>query len=127
MEMELMRRQTTKQTVLGAGAPVRHGERQSGMSLLEVLIASAILLVVVLGLIPLFARAMTSNLSGKESSDIVSYLRSREEQFYQLPFNHAWMTVAPGTTSRPFWEARVRQRDSLGNPIGEGKWQDLAT
>jgi hypothetical protein len=72
------------------------------MSLPEVLIAFLLIMVVVLGLVPLFARSMISNTSGNNSSVIASYARARAEEFYQLDFNSVPMTVTSGTELEHF-------------------------
>lgn len=83
MEVELNRRS-------------RHGV-PGGFSLIEALVAAAIFLIIALGLVPLFTRSMISNVAGAESNDVSNFGRSRIEQFYQLPFNAADLTIDAGT------------------------------
>ncbi len=68
-----------------------------GFSLIEALVAAAIFLIIALGLVPLFTRSMISNAAGAESTDVSNFGRSRLEQFYQLPFNSADLTIDAGT------------------------------
>lgn len=69
-----------------------------GFSLIEVLIAGAILLVVALGTLPLFTRAMISNKSGAESTSVSNFARERLEEFNQLPFDSPDLTIDAGTS-----------------------------
>ena len=64
-----------------------------GFSLIEALIAAALLLVVVLGFVPLFVRSSISNSEGRESTRAANFARSRAEQLYELPFNHPSLDV----------------------------------
>lgn len=79
-----------------AGVPGA-GRSRAGFTLLEVLIAMALFLVVALGILPLFTQSMTSNLSGRESTVAANFARSRVEQFFQLAFNSADLTIDDGT------------------------------
>ena len=75
---------------------------QAGMSLIELLIAFFIMLVMLLGILPLFAQAMMGNQSGRRSSDASSYAKSRAEQLYQLPFTHTLLDVQGGTERKHY-------------------------
>jgi type II secretory pathway pseudopilin PulG len=71
---------------------------ERGMSIVEALIAGGILIIVALGLIPLYTQSMQSNLEGQDSTQAANYARARAEEFYQLDFNHADLTIDSGTT-----------------------------
>lgn len=72
-------------------------ERQSaGFSLIEVMVAGLILLVIALGLIPLYTRSIRSNVEGFDYSQVSNFAKSRAEEFRQLPFNSAPLTLDPG-------------------------------
>jgi prepilin-type N-terminal cleavage/methylation domain-containing protein len=73
-------------------------DRRRGFSLIEVLIAVGILLLVALGILPLFTRAMLSNVSGLESTRVSNQARSRLEELFQLPFNSPQLDVPGGST-----------------------------
>ena len=79
----------------GRGCRPPQGER--GFSLVEVLIASLIMLFVALGIIPMFTMAMRSNLQGSENTRAANYARERLEHFWQLPFDHPDLAIAAGT------------------------------
>lgn len=70
----------------------------SGFSLIEALLASVILMIVALGVLPLFSRAMVSNLAGSESTSLSSMAMERAEEFYQYPFNSPRLTIPAGST-----------------------------
>jgi len=67
-----------------------------GFSLVEVLIASAIFLIIALGVLPLFAQAIRNNLSGKDATDVSNLNRSQVETLLQVPYNN--LTVPVGQT-----------------------------
>jgi Tfp pilus assembly protein PilV len=70
---------------------------QSGFSFLEVVIASLLLLVIAVGVLPLFTQAASSNEAGREYMLVSNFAKSRAEQFAQLPFNDANLTITSGT------------------------------
>jgi len=83
---------------LRASQALRHPRRSgAGFSLIEVLVAALLLLVVILGIIPLFVRASVNRQAGRESTDVGSFARSRAEALLQLPFDHADVSVPPGS------------------------------
>ena len=73
---------------------------EAGFSLIEVLVAAVILLVIALGMVPLFTRAITSNVEGFENTEVSNYARSRAEEFLQYPFNSPQLTVEAGKDVR---------------------------
>ena len=72
---------------------------QSGFSLVEVLIAAAILLVIALGLVPLYVRSIRSNVEGFDYTYVANSAKSRAEQFLQYGFNDPQLTVPGGQDS----------------------------
>jgi len=70
-------------------APRRPARRQSGLTLIEVLIAALLLVIIALGVLPMFISAMTSNVSGDNYSKMANYARDRAEEFMQMPFTLA--------------------------------------
>ena len=69
----------------------------NGFTLVEALIASAILAVVVLGTQPLFMQSISSNVSGRESTELTNSGRSKIEEYSQLDFNSAALTIDTGS------------------------------
>lgn len=73
----------------------RRSER--GLSLIEAVIAAGILLVLAVGILPLFAQSMSNNQSGADSSTVSNSARSAVEEIFQLPFNSAPLIPTAGT------------------------------
>lgn len=69
----------------------------SGFTLIEVLIASLLLMVIALGTLPLFMRSIIDNASGRESTQLSNFARSQIEEYSQLDFNSAPLTIDTGS------------------------------
>ena len=98
----------------------RRDERYSrvterGLSIVEVLIAAALLLIIALGILPLFTRSIISNRQGLDSTEVSNMARTQMEEYVQLPFNHLMLTVPDGDT-----ELVVEQHYSEN----DDKWKD---
>lgn len=77
---------------------LRHRPRpRRGFTLIEVLIAAALLGVIVVGMMPLFTRAILANQAGRESSRVSSQGRSQMEQFVEWDFNAQPLTLTAGS------------------------------
>lgn len=72
----------------------RAGER--GFSLLEGLIAAALLLIVTVGVLPLFTRSMLNNVRGNDSARQSFGAIDGFEHYIAEPFNSFDLTVPPG-------------------------------
>ena len=86
----------------------RKAER--GFSVIEVLIASAIFLIIALGVLPLFTQAIRSNLSGKDSTDVSNLARSHVEELLQVPF--VTLEVPTGSTegvTQEYWSSTTKK------------------
>ena len=100
--------------------------RAAGFSLVEAIIASLILLVVALGILPLFTRAMASNFAGAESTSLANMTTERAEELYQLPFDHDLLTVPVGSTERvtvEVWTAPLPTDSSSSSDL-HGYWRE---
>jgi prepilin-type N-terminal cleavage/methylation domain-containing protein len=84
------------ETVLSCAAP----RRASGFSLIEVLIAAAILLIVALGVLPLFTQSITNNQAGNDYTQATNHAKSELERLYEMPFNSPELTVVGTATTR---------------------------
>jgi prepilin-type N-terminal cleavage/methylation domain-containing protein len=73
--------------------------RQRGFSMIEGLIATALIGVVAIGLIPMFTRSMSDNMAGSDYTRVSNYARSRQEDFGREPFSNYTAAVATGQTS----------------------------
>jgi type II secretory pathway pseudopilin PulG len=72
--------------------------RAAGFSLIETLIAALLLLIITLGILPLFTNAMRSNEAGREYTQVTNYARSRAEELFQLPMTATALTLTAGTS-----------------------------
>jgi len=75
---------------------VRRGE--AGFSIIEALIAAAILLIIALGLLPVFSRSINDNVTGNDATQATNSGRTELEELLQMPFNNQRMVVAGGQT-----------------------------
>lgn len=69
--------------------PAARRRRQAGMSLVELLIASVILAVVFVSIVPLFGRAIMSNKRGADSSRMAAFLNTSIETINQISINYS--------------------------------------
>jgi Tfp pilus assembly protein PilV len=69
----------------------------AGFSLIEVLVSALLLMVIALGVLPIFLQATASNESGREYMMVSNFARSRAEQYSQLAFNSPVLTPTAGT------------------------------
>jgi prepilin-type N-terminal cleavage/methylation domain-containing protein len=75
--------------------------RELGFSLIEVMIAAVILLVVALGILPLFAQAIANNRAGADSTQVTNIAKSELERLYSLPLWSPELEVVGPETVRP--------------------------
>lgn len=103
--------------------------RNAGFSLIEVLIAAVLLMVVVLGLLPLFALALSNNLAGREYSVASQHGRSQVEEVVPLPLDHPRLTVPDGLPEAVVDEVLDPQtgRFTTGAPGGAVAWSRATT
>ena len=69
---------------------------ERGFSVVEVLLAAAVLLIVTIGILPLFTRAISSNVQGQQLTEAVHRAKSEMETMIQADFNGELMTVEAG-------------------------------
>ena len=74
----------------------RNGER--GFSFVETLVAAGLLLIITLGILPLFTSSIRSNDTGREYTLVSNHARSWSEELFQLPFNSPTLTITTGTS-----------------------------
>ncbi len=93
----------------------RFGERgsraggQAGMSLIEVIIAMALILVIALGVLPMFGRALASSNRAWEATEVGNYMKSDLEEAMDIDFNNTAFSLPPTAgvtevTSTESWE-----------------------
>lgn len=76
--------------------PVRDGER--GFTLLEMLIAMALMALVMVGVLPLFTKSMSNNVEGDQLTEVTNRARQHVEELLALPITAPELTVPPGET-----------------------------
>jgi type II secretory pathway pseudopilin PulG len=82
------------------------------MSLVEVLVAALIMVVVALGLIPLFARSMRQNREGANFMDLTNVARSALEEHLQMDFAAPRLTIPAGSDElvvQQYWDSATDQ------------------
>ena len=94
--------------------PPRPGE--AGFSVIEGLIAALLLLVVTLGILPLFSRAMSNNVKGNDSTRQSNAGIDAFETGLGLNFNSGGMAIAPGTTETVVTETLALKK--IASPTG---------
>ena len=101
---------------MALGAKTDAVGRTDGYTIVEVLIAATLLLVISLGILPLFTRAAISNKQGDDSTEVANLNRATVEEFAQLAFNSPALTVDAGVE-------KVVQQKFL---VHSERWVDLA-
>jgi prepilin-type N-terminal cleavage/methylation domain-containing protein len=81
-----------------AGGTPAAGARGRGFSLVEVLIALAILAITLVGVLPLFARSISNNAEGNQLTEVTNRSRLRVEELLSLPFDAPDLEVPVGET-----------------------------
>jgi Tfp pilus assembly protein PilV len=71
---------------------------ERGFTIIEGLVASAILLIVAIGIIPLFASSILNNSRGSDSTQASNFSKSNVENLVSMPFSGAPLTIAAGQT-----------------------------
>jgi type II secretory pathway pseudopilin PulG len=72
--------------------------RAAGFSLVEALIAAAILLIIALGMIPLFSRAMINNTLGNDYTQATSHGTADVEEIWEAPLLNTDLVLTAGTS-----------------------------
>jgi len=75
------------------------GGRQGGFSMVESLIAAAIIGIVAIGILPMFTRAMVDNMAGADYTRVTNYAKSKEEDFSRMPVLQQAIQVPAGQTN----------------------------
>jgi len=83
--------------------------------MIEALVAAVILLIISLGLIPLFSRSIGNNLTGNDALQSTNFGRAELEQAIQLPFNNQSLTVPAGNTVGSTIESWTQGSTSVGD------------
>ena len=89
---------------------------ESGLTLVELLIAVALLGIVLLGIAPLFIASVRSNYTANEYTSIHNLARDRLEQLMNLPFNDAQLAAGIHANDLP----PVLPDPATGVPVAGG-------
>jgi hypothetical protein len=79
----------------------RRARRDAGLTVIEMLLALALLAFVLLGITPLFMASVKSNYAGNEYTSINILARDRLEQLMNLPFNDGQLTPGKHVNDLP--------------------------
>lgn len=99
----------------------------AGFSVVESLIAALILLIIALGIIPLFARALRDNTAGADATQATNHGRASLEEYQQLPFNNQALTLAPGALALSRDESWAQGNQDAFGDDDEGWWPGTAS
>jgi type II secretory pathway pseudopilin PulG len=99
----------------------------TGFSMLEVLIAGAILLIISLGLIPLFVRAIRDNETGSDYTQVANGNKSRLEESSQLPINNQSLAVPAGAAEGQVVESYAQGNRAQVGDANEKWWPGAPT
>ena len=101
----------------------RRPAREAGFSIVEVLVGFVILLLVLMGLLPLFTRAVVHNVSGHEATTVTNHGTTRLENLFQVSFNNWEVDIGAGNVRQTvdYWA-----RDLADDP-GTETWTDDAS
>lgn len=130
---------------------VRQSASSGGFSLVEVLVASFFLLVVLLGVLPVFTRSMVTNQMAYDNTRAAAFARSEIENYMQAPFNdpggtpvmdlpvgqseletdeyfdpvtHTWVTGPPPPGTSYLWSRNIKVRQFHISAIDNGELED---
>ncbi|MGH9380561.1 MAG: type IV pilus modification PilV family protein [Thermoanaerobaculia bacterium] len=111
---------------------LRRRVHPDGMTLIEVVIASLLLLVIALGVLPIFLRSMTQTVSGEVHTELANHARTRAEEYVQLPFSSAQLTIPSGDTEAAvtdyYWPSAKTWRSSPPPESEPGvRWERTTT
>jgi len=99
------------------GPSMRRRARQAGFSIVEVLIAAAILLIITIGILPMFTRAVLSNVSGAQSTLATNFGSTQIETLAEKPFGAPGLQIPAGATqllTTDYWAQG--SSGSIGDP-----------
>ena len=81
----------------GQGTASRCGQRDAaGFTLVEVLIASVMVVAIALSTVPMFTQALSNNTAGMDSTEVANVARGHLERLVELPFGIAELTLTAG-------------------------------
>lgn len=103
--------------------PAVRGE--AGFSLIEGLVAVGLLLLIAVGVLPLFTQAIINNVEGQSSTDAANFGRSTLEEYFQLPFDSASLDVPAGLDEGVVDDFYTSSLDGDSKPTPPYSWQQV--
>lgn len=102
---------------------------ERGFSMIEALVASLLMVIIVLALVPLFARSMQNTLAGREYSVATQHGRSRSDQYYQLPLTGEELVLPVGEDElvQPDWWDSASHLWTATAPSASAPWRRTTT
>jgi prepilin-type N-terminal cleavage/methylation domain-containing protein len=97
----------------------------AGFSLIEALIAAAILLIIAMGMIPLFKRSIDNNALGNDYTQGTSYAKSDLEDLIEIPMQSTDLVLPNAATDRSTVNY-VQKGSQTGTPVRWQDWVDTA-
>lgn len=94
---------------------------EAGFSMVEALIAAAILLSIALWIIPLFTRSMINNALGSDYTQATTYGKTSLEKVEKGTLNHVDLTLTAGTSLQRL--EYVEKSATKGTPVADLDWK----
>jgi type II secretory pathway pseudopilin PulG len=100
--------------------------RDAGFSIIEALIAAAILLIIALGLLPLFSRSINDNVTGNDATQATNVGRTRIEDLLHLPIKNKKLEIPSASAVGELKESWTMGDPQKTGDADEGWWKDPA-
>ena len=107
--------------------PIASRRGEAGFSIIEGLIAAALLLIITVGVLPLFSRSMLNNVRGNDATRQSNGAVDELERTAALPFLSGDMTVAPGETELANETALAIVHLPNNEQVVSSTWEPYAT
>ena len=115
-----MTKTTSRREAVASG---EHARPSAGFSVIEVLLAMAILAITLVGVLPLFTKSMSNNSEGNQLTEVTNRSRLHVESLLSLPFDAPSLTLPVGDTeleTRDFFsQSQERWFEEADFPAGE--------
>ena len=95
---------------------------EAGFSLAEALIAAAILLIIALGMIPLFSRAMINNTLGNDYTQATSHGTVAVEEAWEQPLISSDLALTTGTSKQHVRYLMDKGFNTTATPVTDLDW-----
>ncbi|MCB1057569.1 MAG: hypothetical protein KDD11_18880 [Acidobacteria bacterium] len=94
-------------------AQALHSRGQAGFSIIEGLVSMAVLLIVLIGVIPLFTQSMVNNLAGSHITQATNFATDGFEEVAEFDFESDRLTLADGSNA-----LRIAELFGTGQSVG---------